>query len=170
MVSGHTYWTVQLKEHQNSLKQGRLSGNPNTRLIPWNNGSITSRWFKGTLFKQNWVLISPTQMDNRIWETKVDWQAFRILDRSLVKLITRRDKMTQNHLYQPSSALTNYSLYPREQHPLAPKWSTPNQELRPLSLEFEKFLVFILFLFSILLNPAPILRNSFWILFLGAVV
>ena len=169
MVSGHTYWTVQLKEHQNSLKQGRLSGNPNTRLIPWNNGSITSRWFKGTLFKQNWVLISPTQKDDRIRETKVDWQVYRVLDRSLGILIIRGDKMIQNHLYLPSSAWTNYSLFPRKQPPLAPKWWTPNQELKPLSLEFEMFLITILFLFSISLNPAPILRNSFLILFLWVV-
>ena len=86
---------------------------------------------------------SPAQKDDRIWETKVDWQAFRILDRSLGKLITRRDEMIQNHLYHPSSALTNYSLYPRKQHSLAPKWSTPNQELKPLSLEFESLMQLI---------------------------
>ena len=77
--------------------------------------------------------------------------------------------MIQNHLYLPSSAWTNYSLFPRKQPPLAPKWWTPNQELKPLSLEFEMFLISILFLFSISLNPAPILRNSFWILFLWVV-
>ena len=100
---------------------------------------------------------------------KVDWQVYRVLDRSLGILIIRGDKMIQNHLYLPSSAWTNYSLFPRKQPLLAPKWWTPNQELKPLSLEFEMFLISILFLFSILLNPAPILRNSFWILFLWVV-
>ena len=52
---------------------------------------------------------------------KVDWQVYRVLDRSLGILIIRGDKMIQNHLYQPSSALNNYSLYPRKQPPLAPK-------------------------------------------------
>ena len=124
---------------------------------------------KGHTIQTKLSIDQSNSKDDRIRETKVDWQVYWVLDWSLGILIIRGDKMIQNHLYQPSSAWTNYSLFPRKQPPLAPKWWTPNQELKPLSLEFEMFLISILFLFSILLNPAPILRNSFWILFLWVV-